>query len=76
MVRVVKPGGIVAIDDYGWERHDDEAFRADRAGLHTSEAMLAALDRVLVRIHYRDHAYFEDGAGDDTVAFTYIGKPR
>lgn len=76
MLRLTKPGGIIAVDDYGWERSGDEAFRADRADLHTSETMLDALDRDFDRVLYRDHAYFDDGAGHDEIAFTYIGKPR
>jgi hypothetical protein len=28
-----------------------------------------------MQVHYADHAYFEDGAGHDSLAFTFIGKP-
>ncbi|HET6895894.1 MAG TPA: GrpB family protein [Candidatus Baltobacteraceae bacterium] len=73
---LLKPAGIVAIDDYGWERSTDEAFRRERSELHTSRAMLAALGAHFEQTYYVDHAYFNDGAGDDTLAFTFIGKPR
>lgn len=76
MVGLTTPNGIVAVDDYGWERSDDPEFRADLADLHTSAVMLGALDRVLDRVFYRDHAYFEEGAASDLLAFTYIGRPR
>jgi GrpB-like predicted nucleotidyltransferase (UPF0157 family) len=73
---LLKPTGIVAIDDYGWERSTDEAFRRERSDLHTSQAMLAALRAHFTQTYYADHAYFSDGAGDDGLAFTFIGKPR
>ncbi|HEY5426778.1 MAG TPA: GrpB family protein [Candidatus Tumulicola sp.] len=73
---LLKPGGIVAIDDYGWERSGDPTFRTDRASLHTSASMLEALRRIFEEIYYRDHAYFDDGAGDDALAFTFIGRRR
>ncbi len=74
---LLKPSGIVAIDDYGWERSTDEAFRRDRSDLHTSQVMLAALRAHFAQTYYADHAYFSDGAGDDALAFTFIGKkPR
>ncbi len=53
MVWLTMPNGIVAVDDYGWERSDDAEFRADRADLHTSSDMVAALDRALERIFYQ-----------------------
>ena len=73
---LLEPGGIVAIDDYGWERSGDPTFRTDRASLHTSASMLEALRRIFEEIYYRDHAYFDDGAGDDALAFTFIGRRR
>jgi 2-polyprenyl-3-methyl-5-hydroxy-6-metoxy-1,4-benzoquinol methylase len=69
-------GGIIAIDDYGWERSDDEAFRAERSDLHTSNTMLRALRERFAEIFYADHAYFQDGAGDDSLAFTFIGARK
>jgi SAM-dependent methyltransferase len=81
MASLLTPSGFVAIDDYGWERRvetDEEAraWRADRAGLHTSAAMLAALDRRFERTLYKDHPYFDEGQGEDRLAFTYFGTPR
>jgi len=73
---LLKPNGLIAIDDYGWERSTDEVFRRDRSDLHTSEAMLAALRERFEQIVYEDHAYFKDGAGEDSLAFTFIGAPR
>jgi 2-polyprenyl-3-methyl-5-hydroxy-6-metoxy-1,4-benzoquinol methylase len=75
MAALTKPNGIVALDDYGWERSDDEHFRAERKDLHTSEHMLAALDGAFVRLLYRDHAYSDEGAGTDRLGFTYVGRP-
>lgn len=75
MARLTKPGGIVAIDDYGWERSDDAAFRAARTDLHPSTAVLRALDRHLTRVAYADHAYGDDPAAGDRIAFTYLGTP-
>ena len=45
IVRMLTPAGLVAIDDYGWERRDAQtpetvAWRNDRRDLHTSAAML------------------------------------
>jgi SAM-dependent methyltransferase len=81
MASLLKPGGFVAIDDYGWERRDEpgeeaQAWRADRAGLHTSVAMLASLDRRFERTLYKDHPYVDEGQGEDRLAFTYLGIPR
>jgi SAM-dependent methyltransferase len=81
MASLLTRGGIVAIDDYGWERRDEpgeeaEAWRADRADLHTSVAMLSALERRFERTYYKDHPYFDEGQGDDRLAFTYLGIPR
>lgn len=73
--RLLKPGGVIAVDDYGWERSDDPAFRAERQDLHASEAMLSALRRHFRELEYYDHAYFEDGGGDDRLAFMFLGVP-
>lgn len=72
--RLLRPSGIVAIDDYGWERSNDAGFREDRADLHTSQAMLRALRSHFTEIAYFDHAYFEEGAGTDRLGFTFIGR--
>lgn len=86
---LLTPSGVFAIDDYGWERLDEltarrrwgasweadlGAWRDDRDDLHRSDVMLVALDTHFTRVTYFDHAYFDDGAGDDAIAFTYIGK--
>ena len=81
MSSLLTRSGFVAIDDYGWERRDEtdeeaRAWRAERAGLHTSAAMLAALDRRFERTLYKDHPYFDEGQGEDRLAFTYFGIPR
>lgn len=73
---LLEPHGIVAIDDYGWERSDDPAFREDRKGLHSSQVMLEALRRHFDEVYYGDRAYLEDGAGDDALAFTFVGRRR
>jgi GrpB-like predicted nucleotidyltransferase (UPF0157 family) len=71
--RLLRRGGIIAIDDYGWERSDDPAFRTDRADLHTSETMLRGLRAQFDELAYFDHAYFDEGAGTDRLGFTFIG---
>lgn len=71
---LLRRGGTIAIDDYGWERSADEAFRAERADLHTSGRMLEALRARFRETFYADHAYFEDGAGTDRLGFTFIGR--
>ncbi|HKE35989.1 MAG TPA: class I SAM-dependent methyltransferase [Candidatus Baltobacteraceae bacterium] len=76
MSRLLRPGGFVAIDDYGWERSDDAAFRSDRADLHTSKTMLAALRARFDEALYGDHAYFDEGRGDDRLGFTFVGSPK
>jgi SAM-dependent methyltransferase len=78
---LLRPGGLVAIDDYGWERRDvrtpqARAWRDDRRELHTSGAMLEALDRAFARVYYADHAHFDEGRGDDRLGFTYLGEAR
>ena len=70
---LLKPEGFIAVDDYGWERSDDAAFRNDRCDLHTSQTMLAQLRTHFRETCYADHAYFEDGAGVDLMAFTFLG---
>lgn len=86
---LLKIGGLVAIDDYGWERLNARMAREqwgdaweqeasnwtrERVQLHRSDIMLAALDRDFQRLLYRDHAYFQEGLGSDALAFTYIGR--
>jgi GrpB-like predicted nucleotidyltransferase (UPF0157 family) len=72
----LRPGGSIAIDDYGWERSDDPAFRNDRSDLHTSAAMLGALRERFEEIYYADHAYFDEGAGTDALGFSFLGRRR
>lgn len=74
--RLLRRGGIVAVDDYGWERSDDPAFRAGRSDLLTSETMLDALRARFDEVLYEDHAYFDEGAGTDRLGFTFIGRRR
>lgn len=76
IARLLKAGGLIAIDDYGWERSDDPSFRAERSDLHTSGAMLAALRARYDELSYADHALLNDGAGDDELAFTFLGTKR
>lgn len=70
---LLKPGGFIAIDDYGWERSGDAGFRKDRRDLHASQTMLLHLRRHFRELYYSDHAYFEDGAGTDRMAFIFLG---
>jgi ubiquinone/menaquinone biosynthesis C-methylase UbiE len=77
--RLLKSTGIIAVDDYGWERASNrvtEEWRNDRRDLHTSQVMLQELRRQFIQIEYGDHAYFDDGAGHDRLAFTFIGGLR
>lgn len=74
--RVLEAEGVIAIDDYGWERSSDPQFRADRADLHTSESMLAALRARFEELYYADHACVTDGAAGDFLGFTFIGRSR
>jgi 2-polyprenyl-3-methyl-5-hydroxy-6-metoxy-1,4-benzoquinol methylase len=76
MAGLLTPRGIVAIDDYGWERSSDESFRTDRAEFHTSERMLSVLDRTFRRIAYADHAYAPAESTDDRLAFYFVGACR
>ena len=72
---LLKPGGFVAVDDYGWERSDDPAFRKEREDLLTSETTLAALRKYFREDSYFDHAYLEEGAGTDLLGYTFFGIP-
>jgi GrpB-like predicted nucleotidyltransferase (UPF0157 family) len=74
--RLLKTEGIVAIDDYGWERSDDPQFRAERSDLLTSEVMLGALRARFEHVYSADHAYQAGGAGSDRIAFTFVGRKR
>jgi SAM-dependent methyltransferase len=77
--KLLKADGILAIDDYGWERASDDVsdeWRNERRDLYTSEVMLEALRACFMQTYYADHAYFGDGAGDDSLAFTFIGKRK
>jgi GrpB-like predicted nucleotidyltransferase (UPF0157 family) len=71
---LLRHGGMLAVDDYGWERSNDPAFRADRADLLTSRTMLPALRSHFIQVAYFDHAYFDEGAGRDRLSFTFIGR--
>ena len=76
---LLRPDGALAIDEYGWERAGNEVseeWRNDRRDLHTSQRMLESLHRRFTQAYYTDHAYFEEGAGSDRLAFTFIGRPR
>ena len=74
MARLAGPNGIVAIDDYGWERSGDATFRAERSDLHTAEKMLEILDRSFDRIFYENHGYSWEGYSDSRLAFIFMGK--
>lgn len=74
MAALLAPAGIVAIDDFGWERSEDAGFRQERSDLHTAQAMLPALRERFGEVYYADHAYFEEGAGTDLLGFTFIGR--
>lgn len=76
MALLTRPDGIVAIDDYGWERSGDAAFRAERADLHTSHTMLERLERSFDRIFYEDHGYSWEGYSDSRLAFIFVGRSR
>lgn len=71
---LLAPGGILAIDDYGWERSGDAAFRSERSDLHRGDTMLAALRSHFREVFYDDHAYFDEGAGSDELGFTFVGR--
>ncbi len=73
MVGFTKPAGVIAVGDYGWERCDDPVFRAERADLHTSAAVIGVLDGMLQRVFYEDVPYKD---GDDAIGFIWIGRRR
>jgi SAM-dependent methyltransferase len=73
ITRLLRPGGIVAIDDYGWERSSDPLFRVDRTQLLTSEAMLTALRASFGEMFYCDWPYLYDGVAYDRVGFAFVG---
>lgn len=75
IVSMLKSGGIIAVDDFGWERSEDPQFRDERREFHTSEAMLSALRSHFRERSYFDHAYSDEGAGSDCIAFTFTGTP-
>ncbi|HET7815487.1 MAG TPA: GrpB family protein, partial [Candidatus Baltobacteraceae bacterium] len=77
VVRTMRPDGLIAIDDYGWERPGDvpDGWREERSDLHTSSAMLLALRRRFVQQLYVHRAHFNDGDGDDRLGFWFIGTP-
>lgn len=72
---LLEPGGFIAVDDFGWERSEDPQFREERREFYTSEAMLSALRSYFRQLSYRDHAYADEGAGSDRIAFTFTGTP-
>lgn len=74
--RLLQPRGIVAIDDYGWERSGDTAYREQRRDLHTSELMLSALREHFEQTLYREHAYVRGAEGDGPLGFTFLGTVR
>jgi SAM-dependent methyltransferase len=67
-------GGLIAIDDYGWERSSNEAFREQRSDLLTSDLMLPALRRRFTQVFYEDHANVSDGTDNDRLGFTFVGR--
>ncbi len=67
---------MVAIDDYGWERSNDAAYREQRRDLHTSEAMLSALRERFHEVYYADSGYISDGTQNDSLGFTFLGRSR
>lgn len=69
--------GIIAIDDYGWERPGEvpEGWREERRDLHTSAAMLLALRRRFIQQLYVPRPYFDDGNGTDRLGFWFLGAP-
>lgn len=74
--QLLKPGGLIAIDDYGWERSQDAAYREERRDLHTSQAMLAALRERFDETFYVEHGYVRGTASDGPLGFTLVGKAR
>lgn len=70
------PSGIIAIDDYGWERSNDGGYREDRRHLHTSEAMLSALRERFDEVLYVEHGFVKGAQDDGPLGFTFLGTPR
>jgi SAM-dependent methyltransferase len=88
---LLQSGGFLAVDDYGWERLDDDivqrrwgtgwrteatSWRADRKHLHQSITMLELLRRYCTVSLYYNHPYFDDGDFDDGLAFTFLGPTQ
>lgn len=71
---LLRPGGTVAIDDYGWERSRDPEFREARLDLHTAQTMLAALRGSFEETSYGENALFD--GDEDRLAFTFTGSKR
>ncbi|HET9095277.1 MAG TPA: methyltransferase domain-containing protein, partial [Candidatus Baltobacteraceae bacterium] len=76
MERLLAPGGLVAIDDYGWERSADAAYREQRRDLHTSQTMLEALRERFEETGYAEHGFVRGAEGDGRLGFTFIGTSR
>lgn len=74
--QLLTPDGLVAIDDYGWERSNDAAYREKRCDLHTSETMLAALRERFDETYYAEHDHVRGGEGEGPLDFTFMGKRR
>lgn len=74
--QIIRPTGFVAVDDYGWERIADPGYRAHHIDLLTSETMLEGLRKHFAEAFYRDHPYVDDGKGDDSLGFTFVGVRR
>lgn len=74
--RLLTPSGIVAIDDYGWERSRDAAYREERRDLHTSRVMLAALHEGFDEVLYEEHGHVRGAEHDGPLGFTFLGTPR
>lgn len=72
--RLLTPGGIIAMDDYGWERSHDATFREQRRDLHTSEAMLSALRKRFDEAFYAEHGYVKGAEGDRPLGIMFLGK--
>lgn len=69
-------GGFTGIDDYGWERSKDAAYRDERRDLHASQTMLAALRGRFDELFYTEHEYVRGAPGDGPLGFTFIGKRK
>lgn len=71
--QLLAPGGFIAIDDYGWERSNDAAYRKQRHDLHTSQTMLTALRERFDETLYREHRHVQGVEVDGPLGFTFIG---